>query len=285
MNINKTIFSLGLLCALSVNAQEERKISNDYKLNIFVKHIKYQNNIRVQYDLNFFNGSNQLIYGFIVGETAVANDEPAIIMPSGEFSKIIFNSPKNWTGENIHLSESYQNYFKWSTTNSSTDADAIQPKTTKNGFSAVTLNKYPTIFSTVASIDTVGSSYSKVIKLTKGDTTKPTASISATVTPTPKKAGFYTVNVKLSAKDNYDPLPEIAFKSIKTVGTGASTSPFASGSYTLNTPNNSSTGAYPTAITVAADAKVAKSYQLTYTVTDASDNATTVSTTVTVPKR
>ena len=65
----------------------------------------------------------------------------------------------------------------------------------------------------------------------------------------------------------------------------ASSSPFNAGAYTLNTPNNSITGAYPSVITFAADATVAKQYKINYTVTDASDNKTELSTMVTVPKR
>ncbi|MEY3996148.1 MAG: hypothetical protein RL344_491 [Pseudomonadota bacterium] len=189
-------------------------------------------------------------------------------------------------GENIHLSESYKNSFHWYTTNNLTDVDAVQPRTKKIGFSATTLNRYPTIFSTFASIDTIGSLDSKVIKLTKGDTTAPTGSLTSTVVKHPTKIGFYNVNVKVTAKDNYDPLPEIIFKSAQDMTTGTkNTSPFNAGAYTVNTPNNPVTGAYPSVITFAADTNVAKQYKINYTVTDASDNKTDVSTTVTVPKR
>ncbi|MEY3997149.1 MAG: hypothetical protein RL344_1492, partial [Pseudomonadota bacterium] len=126
----------------------------------------------------------------------------------------------------------------------------------------------------------------EMVQLTKGDTTAPTGNLAATVVKHPTKTGFYNVNVKVTAKDNYDPLPEIMFKSAQDMTTGTkNTSPFNAGAYTLNKPNNPVTGAYPSIITFAADATVAKQYKINYTVTDASDNKIDVSTTVTVPKR
>ncbi|MEY3996149.1 MAG: hypothetical protein RL344_492 [Pseudomonadota bacterium] len=97
MNINKTIFSIGLLCTLPVvNAQKQRVLSTDYTINVYAKHIKnIKGNKQIKYDLDIINSSDKVVYGFIVGEASIADDEPAIITPSGDFSKIIFNNPNN----------------------------------------------------------------------------------------------------------------------------------------------------------------------------------------------
>jgi hypothetical protein len=286
MNTTTPKLILAILFVASTANAAPRLLSNDYKTMIYAKHIKVGNTIKVQYDFEVLNNSSNKIYSFIVGEKSVLDNDPVITMPEMDSLNIGFIAPKNWLAENQHMTESYLNKWQWSSNHNVVDTYALQPKVFSKGFSAVVPKRYSTLYESYVALNTSGLNHESVVKLTKGDTIAPTATITNTVAATAAKKGFFTVNVNLVVKDNYDPLPEVVFSAIQDVTTGTvSASPFGSLQYSANIANNIVTGTYPTVFTIAGDAKVAKKYKLTYILTDASDNQSIISTVVTVPKQ
>ena len=245
---------------------------------------------KIRYNFSVVNQSASKVYMLTVGAISAVNDSPGIVLKSDDIFDVNAIAPKGWFVEDASRGEEPLASVVWRVPLQPLNLDysvdytsIMQPaKSTWSSFILETDKQYSSIYKTYAHIYLESPNvYSSTIL--KGDTTAPTGSLAATVVKHPTKIGFYNVNVKVTAKDNYDPLPEIVFKSV-TAG-AASSSPFNAGAYTLNKPNNPVTGAYPSVITFAADATVAKQYKINYTVTDASDNKTDVSTTVTVPKR
>ncbi len=283
-----SLFLCAALFAFAVNATT-RFLSIEYKIVVLAKHIKINNLLKIQYDFELTNNSKNAIYSFIVGEKSIVDNEPSILIPDLESMHILFVSPKNWKAENQHLPESLQNSWEWSINTSVSDVDAIQPRSVSKGFSAIVASKYASIFNGFASLDVAGASKNTVIKIDKSDKILPTGLVYATLTPAVLKGKTvsYNVNTLVTAKDNYDPLPEITFDSVQDITSttaGVLVSPFSTG-YTLNFANDITKGVYPTVITIPADAKIAKKYRINYKVTDASDNQTSVSTIVTIPKQ
>jgi hypothetical protein len=245
---------------------------------------------KIRYNFSVVNQSASKVYMLTVGAISAVNDSPGIVLKSDDIFDVNAIAPKGWFIEDASRGEEPLASVVWRVPLQSLNLDysidytsIMQPaKSTWSSFILETDKRYSSIYKTYAHIYLESSNnYSSTIL--KGDTTAPTANLAATLVKHPTKTGFYNVNLKVTAKDNYDPLPEIVFTSV--TASGVSNSPFNAGAYTLNTPNNVTTGAYPSIITFAADANAAKQYKINYTVTDASDNKTDVSTTVTVPKR
>ncbi|MEN9912585.1 MAG: hypothetical protein RI956_1029 [Pseudomonadota bacterium] len=267
-----------------------RVLSTTDKVVGYAKHIKLNNIKRIEYSFNITNNSPYTIYGVEIGQKSVIDNEPAIDFGDDDSRYFIYKSPiANWLGSASWLPETYNFSFNWiapSVPETYNEVEFLLANKAHTGFSVTTFKRYPTIWSTFVELKSTNTLNERIVQLTKGDTTAPTGSLAATLVKHPTKTGFYNINLKVTAKDNYDPLPEIMFTSVQDMTTGTkNTSPFNAGAYTVNTPNDPVTGAYPSVITFAADANVAKQYKINYTVTDASDNKTELSTTVTVPKR
>jgi hypothetical protein len=274
-----------------------RSLSSQDAVVGYAKHVMVKQVKRVTYSFDIINNSPKYtICGVIIGQHSVTDHEPRIVLGDvdDEDTGFIHKGPNGWLMGTQNLPESDFSHFTWkapsilSDTLTYNEAEFLLPrKKYPNLLGVTTFKRHPTIWSTFVEFESIGTSVEnamhRIIKLTKGDTIAPTANLAATLVKHPTKTGFYNVNLKVTAKDNYDPLPEIVFTSV--TASGVSNSPFNAGAYTLNTPNNVTTGAYPSIITLAADANAAKQYKINYTVTDASDNKIDVSTTVTVPKR
>jgi hypothetical protein len=279
-------------------------LSKEYSITAFAKYVKNaKGNKQVKYEFVLDNRSDNHISEFTLGHESIKEyDLGVAVIPLAERENMPFTAPSNWVGayrETAQYDEAADNeillLFYWGVNDSLNDTYTkyvIPARTKQSGFGFTTNKKLPRLATSFAQLSTSrdkwvnGKFEYEMIQLTKGDTIAPTASLAATLVKHPTKTGFYNVNLKVTAKDNYDPLPEIVFTSVQDMSTATkNTSPFNAGAYTLNTPNNVTTGAYPSIITFTADANTAKQYKINYTVTDASDNKTDVSTTVTVPKR
>ena len=279
-------------------------ISKEYSITAFAKYVKNtKGNKQVKYEFVLDNRSDNHVSDFILGYEAIDPPDLGVaVIPFDERQPLFlsFTAPTNWVGryrETARYDEvvAEEILFRWKTDDRFTDTYTkyvIPARTKQSGFGFTSNKKLPRLATSFAQLFTSrnnllnGEFEYEMVQLTKGDTTAPTGSLAATLVKHPTKIGFYNVNIKVTAKDNYDPLPEIIFKSAQDMTMGTkNTSPFNAGAYTLNKPNNPVTGAYPSVITFAADTNVAKQYKINYTVTDASDNKTDVSTTVTVPKR
>jgi hypothetical protein len=279
-------------------------LSKEYSISTFAKHTKnIKGNKQIKYDFILDNRSDNHVSDLVLGYEAIDPPDLGVAtIPFDERDKLFlsFTAPANWEGSYRETAEydevvAQEVLFHWDINDSLSDTYTkyvIPARTKQSGFGFTSNKKLPRLASSFAQLFTSrdkwvnGEFEYEMVQLTKGDTTAPTGSLAATLVKHPTKIGFYNVNVKVTAKDNYDPLPEIVFKSAQDMTTATkNTSPFNAGAYTVNTPNNIVTGAYPSTITFAADATVAKQYKINYTVTDASDNKIDVSTTVTVPKR
>jgi hypothetical protein len=286
--LTQIIFTSFFIASSVVDAA--RFLSTEYRIEVYAKHIKINGIIKIQYTFEVINNSNNKIYAITIGQKSITDNDPAIIIPDRETSIIKFFSPKGWTAVNDHMSESYQNSWNWSTNSSlSQEHDSLQPRSVNKGFSAIVLSKYTSIYNSYASLDVAGASNNTVVKVSKIDNISPTGTIAATLAPiiTNRKITAFKISTSIAAKDNYDPLPEITFDTIQEItssSAGEPVSPFGAG-YTLNVANDITKGVYPTMITIPADAKIAKKFRIIYKVTDASDNQTTVSTVVTIPKQ
>jgi hypothetical protein len=277
-------------------------LSKEYSITSFSKHIKNaKGNKQVKYEFVLDNHSDNTVSRFTIGHESIEKYGLSVIaVPFKERDSMPFTAPSNWEAtyeetalyDEVTAEEVLFDFGINCVKNPNCEKGIIPARTIRTGFSLISNKKLPKLATSFAELSTSrnkwvnGEFEYEMIQLTKGDTIAPTASLAATLVKHPTKTGFYNVNLKVTAKDNYDPLPEIVFTSVQDMSTGTrNTSPFNAGAYTLNTPNNVTTGAYPSIITLAADANVAKQYKINYTVTDASDNKTDVSTTVTVPKR
>jgi hypothetical protein len=268
------------------NQTTDRVLSTTDKLVGYGKHIKVNNIIKVNYMFEVFNNSPNFIYGITVGQESLLNNDPFIYIDNYSPDSLVFSQPVlSWRTGTENLPESLMFSLIWRSPNIRNKAFSLLPNTKYTGFGVDFPNRYPPLWNTVALFETDQLWTDTVVKLTKGDTIAPTATITPTVTANTIKKGFYNINFKVQAKDNYDPLPEIIFDSIQDITTSATNpSPFGAG-YTLNIANNIIRGIYPTVITIAADAKIAKKYKINYKITDASDNQRIVSAVVTIPKQ
>jgi hypothetical protein len=280
--------------ALSEPYRVLRALSKEYIITGFAKHIKASNGSKsFKYDFVVDNRSNNEIYSFILGEEAINSSLGLQIVELEERNRMIFTAPLNWKGRYLNTSRydeaiADEVNFEWK---SSYYTYVINPYTTTNGYSITSSQRLSQLFNSFISLSTNREKYVngkfeyEAVKLTKGDTIAPTATITPTVTANTIKKGFYNMHFKVQAKDNYDPLPEIIFDSIQDITTSATNpSPFGAG-YTLNIANSIIRGIYPTVITIAADATISKKYKINYKITDASDNQRIVSAVVTIPKQ
>ncbi len=240
------------------------------------------------------NKSPSKVYGLIVGEEALNNNDAAIVIGATDADfelNTLATGPKYWFANASRGEEPIARFireipYELSKINPNFDEQVAQPaNSTWDKYMVDSDRRYPSIYKTFANIvDTsLRKEYSST--LLKFDAIAPIATFSSTVLATPGKVGMYNVHIKIAEKDNYDPLPEVTFLSIEDVTTGTNPSPFSGLKYILNAENNESQGIYPAVISIAADAKTAKKYRINYSITDASDNQTLVSAVVVIPKK
>jgi hypothetical protein len=285
----KIFFYAAVTFLNSAYAQALRALSDDYVIHTSSKHVKVNDGIRVKYEFTVTNNSNNLIYDFRIGQKSLVDRAPTIpIEYVNEYNNLLFNFPQNWTAHSQDSDGSTFNSFRWYISNSLTDKGVIKPGIIQTGFGVTTLKRYPEILKSYAEIDSSEQGEkTAVVKLIKSDTIPPNGKIIAIMLPRKNLSNILQISISVAAKDNYDPLPEITFDSVQditSISTGVPISPFGAG-YTLNVANDITRGVYPTVITIPADAKIAKKYRINYKITDASDNQTTVSTVVTIPKQ
>lgn len=106
------------------------------------------------------------------------------------------------------------------------------------------------------------------VQMEKGDSIKPTLKVE--IEKVRKEDGFLTLHVEVEAKDNYDPLPDVALESI-----------------TADQPLNAGdvvTEAYKGESQIKVRNVPGRTYQISYSATDASGNKTISSAFVTVPR-
>jgi hypothetical protein len=294
----KTIKLLTLVFLLSnttLSIAQVRDLTKEYTITGLAKHIVMSDKLhRVKYDFYLNNQTNKSISSLVIGQESVLSNQGIVpIETYAEQNSLLFSSPANWQVFPRDEESSSLTSFYWNIKDEvNYELYVIKPFSIENFFSITATKRLKNLLTSFAELSVSDTTWinnrpiQDIVKLTKGDTIAPTATITPRVIANTTKKRFYNINLNLQVKDNYDPLPEITFDSIQDITNNTSnSSPFSNLQYTLNRANNIVTGMYPTIITIAADAKIAKNYKINYKITDASDNQRVVSAVVTIPKQ